>query len=322
MHAINMIRNRSRLLFSLLIVVILGVSGVSLLRSLAPRSKSDSVTATQDASVVQTNTVLKRISNNSEDRAPDKNESKSTDARMAFTDPSLSVGKRFNELAEMAERGDLNAKHFALQIANDCAALSKVPDDQPALGQTKATPYQIQLHGQMKAACAEVIADPAFPKFEKIIGAHPVDVYDGTMKLTIRQQFANRGPDAAIDAVVSAISQRPDDATVDMTADELANLDISSIYLQPALSSVDSVNPRQRNQLMRFALNLLACSYGRPCGPNSFVVQSTCTALGACVPGADLQGVYQAQLLSGQQMADVLSLLAYLQQVQPTFTWK
>ncbi len=318
----NMIGNGNRQLFLLLIVVILAVSGAFWLRSPAPRSNPLSVTSAQGSSIALGKTMQPPVLPAAGNPTLYKNKSKSAKARVIFTNPSLSIGKRFSELAKIAENGDLNAKHFALQIANDCASLSKVPDDQPALGQPKATAYQIQLRGQMKANCAEVTSDPAFLKLSSILSSYPADVYDGSMKLTIRQQFANRGPDAALTAAVSAISQRPDESTIGMVGDELANLDISSVYLQPALSSIESVNPNQRNQLMRFALNLLACSYGRPCGPNSFVVQSTCTELGACVPGADLQGVYQAQLLSGQQMTDVLSLLAYLQQIQPTITWQ
>lgn len=316
-----MARNKKRLFLSVLIGVAVAVSGALWLHSLAHRMRTHSSAVSQTPSAAPPEQT-KRPAFKPDPLTPSGGRLNLIDARAVFINQDASVGRRFSELAEMAEKGDLNAKHFALQIANDCAALNKVPDDQPPIGQAKATPYQMQLRGEMKAECAEVTSDPAFSKFNSILNSYPADVYDGSMKLTIRQEFANRGPDAAINAAVSAISQRPDESTVDMTADELANLDISSIYLQPALSSIDSVNPIQRNQLMRFALNLLACSYGRPCGPNSFVVQSTCTELGACIPGADLQGVYRAQLLSGQQMTDVLSLLAYLQQIQPTFTWQ
>ncbi|HET8940602.1 MAG TPA: hypothetical protein VFN13_01260 [Rudaea sp.] len=243
-------------------------------------------------------------------------------AREVFIDSSLSIGKRFSILARKAEVGDQDAKHFALQIANDCAAVSRIPDDQPPVGQKKATSYQMQLRARMKASCAEVLSDPGFAEIKAILDHYSSDVLDGNMEFTIRQQFADAGPTAAINVAVSAISQRPDEATIGMIGDQLAKLDVSSIYLQPELSSINSVNPDQRNQLMRFALNLLACDYGRPCGPDSFVVQSTCTQLGACIPGANLQSVYQAQLLSGQQMADVLSLLAYLQQVKPSITWQ
>lgn len=313
-------RSKNRLFISLLVVIALAVSGVFLLRS--PVFPSHSHLTAQKSSAFLAKTDPQPVSTRLSDRAPHNGKFKSDDARAIFTDPSLSLGKRFSELVKDAEAGDLNAEHFALQIANDCRSLEKVPDDQPPLGQTKATAYQIQLNGQIKASCAEVTSDPAFAKFSSILSSYPADVYDGSMKLTIRQQFANAGPDAALTAAVSAISQRPDESTVGMVGDELAKLDISSIYLQPTLNSIDSVNPSQRDQLMRFALNLLACSYGRPCGPNSFAVQTTCTALGACVPGADLQGVYQAQLLSGQQMADVQSLLAYLQQIHPAYVWQ
>ncbi|HET6633186.1 MAG TPA: hypothetical protein VFG73_10825 [Rhodanobacteraceae bacterium] len=239
-------------------------------------------------------------------------------ARQLFANTNLTLGDRFRGLVDLAFAGDETAAHLAVQIANQCNAASQAPVDQSPVGHEHATQYQIRVHRQTQADCAAVLAAPEFDDLQTMAQAHPVDALDASVKDTIRHRFADQGADAALDAAVSAIMARPDETTAMVVADQLADLDISSVYMQPQLQSVSSVNPQQRNMLMRYALGLLACDYGRPCGPDSFAVRSTCFALGACVPGADLQMVYEQQLLTGQQVQDVRALLAYLRKVNGT----
>lgn len=243
------------------------------------------------------------------------------DPRALFENPAQSVGQQFSALARLAQGGDANAKYFALQIARHCEAISKEPDDLPATGQASATPYQIQLRAKMKAACLQVMSDAAYPEYAKQVENHEAEVFADRMRQTLQLFFADKGPESAIHAAASAIAQRPDDATVAMVGDVFADLDIASVYFQPEVASAAPDDPQKRIAMTRFALNLLACHYGRPCGPNSYVVQETCLQLGACVPGADLLGVYQSQLLTPQEMNYVRLLLDYLKQFPPNVSW-
>lgn len=238
-------------------------------------------------------------------------------ARQVFADAAMSLGDRFDALIGRAVGGDQSAEHFALQLANECQSVTSVPADQPPVGHKQTTPYQVQLRSQSQTDCAGVLDSPGFDQFKEMLKKYPTDVFDQSLKHSIRKQFADKGADAALQATVGAIMARPDETTAMMAADQLKDLDISSLYMEPEFESVASVNPNQRNLLMRYALGLLACDYGRPCGPNSFAVRSTCFALGACVPGADLQTVYERELLSGQQVRDVQALLAYFRRLRP-----
>lgn len=243
------------------------------------------------------------------------------DPRLLFENPAASVSQRFSALVRLEQSGNAEAKYFALQIARHCAQISKIAQDQPAQGQAAATPYQIQLRAQMKAACVLVMSDAAFPEFAKMMESHTDEAFAERMRQTLRLFFADKGPEAMIHAAVSAIAQRPDDVTLGMVADTFADLDIESIYFEQDSTSVAPVDPQKRIELTRFALNLLACHYGQPCGPNSYVVQTTCTQLGACMPGADLLGVYKSQMLTPQEMDYVQLLLEYLKHFPPNVVW-
>ncbi len=243
-------------------------------------------------------------------------------AREVFVATAVSVGDRFAALAELAASGDPDAEHFALQIANECRAMSLVLVDQPSLGQSTATPYQMQISARIKAECADVLASAAYPRFEHLLDTRGRDYLDAPMRNTIRQQFADVGPDAALTAATSAIAQRPDEATVAMVSEVLRELEIGSTHLRAFSQGSGAVRADYLNQNMAAALQLLACSYGRPCGPDSPIVRGLCLATGACVPGADLAAIYRAQLFNGQQMADVLALLAYLQSIRPDGEWR
>lgn len=243
------------------------------------------------------------------------------DPHKIFENATASLDERFSMLAHLATGGNLQAKYLALLIARHCAAVSKTPDDQPPAGKSEATSYQVQLRAQMKAACAQVESDPDMAEYAQLLESHAIEEFAEKMHQTIQLYFADKGPDAALHAAVSALAQRPDDATVEMVDNALADLDLSSDYLQQKLASVAPADPKKRNALMRFALNLLACSYGRACGPNSFVVQTTCTELGACMPGADLLGVYQSQMLNARDMAYVSALVQYLKQIPTNMVW-
>jgi hypothetical protein len=243
------------------------------------------------------------------------------DPKALFENPATSVAERFAALAHLAQAGNQDAKYFALQIARHCTDISKIPDDQPPVGQAAATSYQIRLRAQMKAACVLAMSDAAFPEYARMLEAREPELFAERMRQTLELFFADKGPDEAIHAAVSAIAQRPDDFTVGMVGDIFADLDIASVYFQPEVASAAPADPKKRIELTRFALNLLACYYGRPCGPNSFVVQSTCTQLGACLPGADLLGVYESQMLNAQDMAYVRLLLEYLKQFPPNVVW-
>jgi hypothetical protein len=244
------------------------------------------------------------------------------DPHAIFVEYAAPIGDRFAALAHLAANGDKNAQYYALQIARHCSDISKVADDQPSVGQTAATPEQIQLRAQLKASCLKVTSDAIFPEYEKLLQDAASARFDERMRQTMQLFFANKGPQEALHIAVSAIAQRPDDLTVGMVGEELANLDISSVYFRPEVMALAPADEAERNTLMHYALDLLSCHLGRPCGPNSFAVQSMCLEVGACVPGADLMGVFETQLLNARQMAYVRALLQYLQTIPTNATWQ
>ncbi len=245
----------------------------------------------------------------------------SDDPHTVYSASGAPVGDRFAALAQLAAGGDKNAQYYALQIARHCTSGSALADDPADDGQDAATDYQIQLHSQMKAACVQVLSDSAYPEYQKLLKTGTTEAYVDKMRQTLEMLYGNEGPKGALRVAVSAIAQRPDDLTVGRVSNLLANLDISSVYFRPDTVDLAPKDPAARDEMMFYTLNLLSCEMGRPCGPNSYAVQSACLDLGACLPGADLMGVYQARLLNPGEMAYVRALLKYLQTIPSNVYW-
>lgn len=236
-------------------------------------------------------------------------------ARKVFADTSQPLSARFTDLVTLAIEGDTSAAHLAVQIANHCNAFSRVPVDQPPLGHSHATTYQIQLRREVQSKCATVLNAPKFSDLKNWLKKHPVDALDKPLEAAVRHYYANGGSQAALRAAVGAVVARPDETTALAVAGQLTDLDMSSLYAQPELQFMDSLKPAQRATVLRFAFELLACHYGRPCGPDSMAVHASCFALAACIPGADLETLYEKRLLNPQQAKQVNALTAYLRQV-------
>lgn len=243
------------------------------------------------------------------------------DPYAVFADVAMPMSDRFSKLARLADRGDEDAKYYAMLIARQCHSIRNVPADQPPLGQDVASSHQIELRARMQAECVRVASDPAFAAYAQALEAGAAGDFSARARQTIELFFANKGTESALHVAVSAVAKRPDSATIEMVGDTLARLDISLQGLPQEVIEQAPADPVKRAELMRYALNLLACRHGRPCGPNSFVVYTTCTVLGACLPGADLVGVYESQLLNRQEMAYVWVLLQYLQEFPTNVAW-
>ena len=211
------------------------------------------------------------------------------------------------------------AAHLAAQIANECHSVAGLPPGTPPIGRKEATPAQAAALEQTRHDCEAVRSSPEFARIQALAKDHPIEVFDEPIKQAIREQFANAGPKAALDVAVSALRARPDAVTARVVANEISQLDIS-VFLdfQGQFKSVASLNPARRQKVIRDAFELLSCDYGNPCGPSSHAVRSACFGMGICVPGADLQTLYEQEFLSGQQRRDVFSLLNYLRQIRPT----
>ncbi|MGA7298523.1 MAG: hypothetical protein WBW92_13580 [Rhodanobacteraceae bacterium] len=240
-------------------------------------------------------------------------------AGKVYADKDLTLAERFTELAERMASGDTAAAHLAVQIANECDSVSSLSPGTPPIGHDKATPYQEGVLEQARHDCAAALSSPEFARVKVVLSQHPVSVFDAPIKQAIREQFADAGSGAALDAAVSALRARPDGVTARVVAQELSHLDVSLFLdMQGQFQSVVSMNPTVREKVIRVAFELLSCDYGNPCGPNSFVVRSACFGMGICMPGTDLQTLYEQELLSGQERRDVLKLLNYLRQIQPS----
>lgn len=240
-------------------------------------------------------------------------------AAQLFSDADATLAERFTELAGRVASGDLAAAHLAVQIANECHSVAGLPPGTPPVGQEKATPEQAKALEQARHDCEAVRSAPEFARIQALVKDHPVEVFDVPIKQAIREQFADAGSGAALDAAVSALRARPDGVTARVVAEELSQLDVSVFLdMQGQFQTVTSLNPARRKKMMQVAFELLSCDFGNPCGPGSFIVRSACFGMGICVPGADLQTLYEQELLNGQERLDVLSLLNYLRQIRPT----
>lgn len=231
------------------------------------------------------------------------------DATAVFATGSRSLADRFARLDQLASMGDEDARHFALQIVNQCSSWAKLSVNTPPVGASTQTPVQRQAALLRDQICSGVMEQVRIPYWEDLLDANSTDMYSGSVRHEVKTAFAREGVDAALRAATRALENRPDGETVAVLGQLLAKLDISTVYTERLATAVP---PQSRARLMRFALNLLSCQYGRPCGPDSMVVLSTCAALGACVPGGSLRQVYAEEMLSGQEMRDVEALLALL----------
>jgi hypothetical protein len=240
------------------------------------------------------------------------------DAKSKFLNERGDDKTRFEALSELGNSGDLAAKHFSLQIANSCNQWVKM---QPAPLEKKNSSDQNAALQKLKKACTGVSESPFFQEKMAILKNNPTDVFDQDIAPVIESMFADKGPDGVLKAAVSAIKARPDETTVSVVSDSLSNLEISNIYSEQYLASSSSVSLSRRRQSMEIALTLLSCDFGRDCGPQSTAVLELCAGLGVCLPGADLQRVYEGEMLSGEDMRDVRALLDMLRRIDPWDYW-
>lgn len=246
-------------------------------------------------------------------------ETPSPKAAQLFADENATLTQRFVELADRAANGDLAATHLAAQIANECHSVVSLPPGTPPVGREEATPEQASALEQARDECKGLRSAPGFARIQALMKDRPVEAFDVPIKVAIREQFADAGSKAALDVAVSALRARPDAVTVRVVAGELSQLDISVFLgMEGQFQSVASLNPAQRQKVLLDAFELLSCDFGNPCGPDSFAVRMACFGMGVCVPGADLQSLYEQELLSGQERRDVFRLLNYLRRIHPT----
>ncbi len=234
-------------------------------------------------------------------------------AAQVYGDTSISLGERFRLLLGAGE-GDQAAAHLALGIVSGCHSIDAIPSGTPPLGAEVATDYQLSLDKLLRQECRDVLSNPDYQKTLGVLKKHSAHMYADSVKRAIREQYAAGGAPAALIAGVGALKSRPDQVTANVVADQLSELEISSVYLAPLMRSAESVTPQNRNLLVNAAIQLLTCDFGRPCGPNSFDVRTMCLVMGVCIPGANLQMLTVQELMTGQQARDVQAILDNLRQ--------
>lgn len=164
-----------------------------------------------------------------------------------FADTAMSPGDRFDALNVRALGGDQYAEHFALQPANECQAVSRVPANQPPIGHKRATACQAKLRGLIQAEYVNVLNSPAFDKFQKVSKRHATDVLDQSLQETIREQFADKGAGAALQASDGAIMARPDETTLEI----LRRLQQHRVQLgEQHLTGIGKTSPQQPGMLV------------------------------------------------------------------------
>lgn len=239
-----------------------------------------------------------------------------TSAAQLYGDTRLSLRERFDLLEDMGRRGDAAAKHLALAIATMCWGNLMIPVDRPPIGASVTTDYLTQLGKSIHARCQDVSDSPGYAQMLDVIKARESDAITRASIAAVRQQFMDNGSEAALAAAVAAVRVAPDESMAAAMGHEVGQLGIPALFQESLFQSPGSLSSHEQQKYLDVALQLLACDFGRPCGPDSMDVQMRCFGFGTCVPGADLRTLYEREYLNGQEMRDIAALLDYLRRLQ------
>lgn len=236
-------------------------------------------------------------------------------ARYLFLNESGDRLARFRGLTELAMSGDANAKYFEAQMAMDCEVATRAVTDPSILSNSKPKirDQVAQAVSVMNMGCSDLLASPEYKEFRQNNGDEPRDSFNAGIVAKMKEAFANNGPDSLRREALSALMSRPDDTTVSTIVDAYQDIGVADT-MAPSLQNLNAL-PVNRNRLVTYALNLMTCYYGRPCGPNSAAVAMVCASLGACEEDADLGQIYADKLLNGEDLETVTQLVNYFEQV-------
>lgn len=235
-----------------------------------------------------------------------------------YADTRLSPAQRFDLLAERGNAlGDPMAMHLALGMAQECKLLQEFSFDKLDQGRSYAADYREQIRRQLLARCEGILSHASFGQFMKILDMTDRYVFVHPAMQAVREQYAEHGSQAALQAGFDALRNAPDVWMLYALGDVFEELDVFADYPWAQMQSVRAISPESRVGLTNSALDLLACYLGRPCGPDSFEVMNRCLMAGWCVPGADLRTIYQREIFNGQEFRDVEALLEYLRSLAP-----
>lgn len=236
-------------------------------------------------------------------------------ARALFFDESADRLARFRNLSELARRGNADAKYFEAQMAMDCEVAARAAADPSILSNSKpgVRDQVAQAISIMNTDCSNLLASPEYEEFKQTNDDKPRDAFNADIVTKMKEEFANNGPDSLRSEALGALMSRPDETTVSTIVDTYQDIGVADAFA-PSLQGLNAL-PANRNRLLTYALNLLTCYYGRPCGPNSAAVAMVCSSLGACEADADLGQIYADKLLSGEDLETVTQLLNYFEHV-------
>ena len=242
-----------------------------------------------------------------------------TPAKNLFADENLNSAERLRGLSALADQGDVDARHFGFEMVADCETWQRTASA-GASSLTVKEPAKVALMTQalnsLNTRCAGLSDLPEYQKIKNLVVNNPRDLFAQDTSFAIKNSFADAGANAALTTSLDALARRPDENTISAITETLSAVDLAQIFTEPLSSSSSSVNPARRVQNLSYALNLLACDDGRPCGPESTVVQSYCIGMGVCSPGSSLIDLYQNVMLSGEDMQDVNALVDALRKLK------
>ena len=233
-------------------------------------------------------------------------------ANAVFFDSPTSRVDRFKALSELAAKGDKNAVYFQFQMMAACDTASRALADKSILNNAKP-----ELRGyfslaltHMNAGCADLVDSPNYIDFKRSFSSDAATLNAET-SVKIKEAFADGGLDALNKSVIATLRERADENTISTIVDTYSDLSSLDTLIGSDLKGVYAA-PMKKKELATYALNLLACDYGRDCGPESDTVSLYCLTYGACKPGMNLEQLYSSDVLSGTDFDQVRAIVSRL----------
>lgn len=234
-------------------------------------------------------------------------------ARDILVDESLDLQTRFDALVEREDEGSLDARHLVRMMVLDCE-LYRQMSRETVLPEVWSRDMEVAL-ARAKAQCLPLESRVDYQRLREETRNQPRDTTDDDVRRGIRRAFADGGAEAAEVRALEYYRVRPDQTTARVIVEVWDELGIIAYDQRFVLRGSAAITPVSRREVFHSALVLLACDLGVPCGPQSEVVMGLCAGNGLCAPGLNLYQLYRDQILPGETMQNVDSVLQGLRQL-------
>ena len=233
-------------------------------------------------------------------------------ARDIFVDESLDLQTRFDALVEREDEGSLDARHLVRMMVLDCE-LYRQMSRETVLPEVWSRDMEVAL-ARAKAQCLPLESRVDYTRLREETRNQPRDTTDDDVRRGIRRAFADGGAEAAEVRALEYYRVRPDRTTARVIVEVWDELGVIAYDQRFVLRGSSAITPVSRRAVFHSALELLACDLGVPCGPQSELVMNLCT-YSVCAPGLNLYQLYRDQMLPGETMQNVDSVLQGLRQL-------